>query len=110
MNVNNKAGRALDRHGSALFGTVRRGKTKWKQMESRALHRRGSAQTPSAGIGTVPEYRTEQNIPKVRSVLPSEGFYVFFCSYWFLMPIGSEAVIRAGLNRARPIRSSARPV
>jgi hypothetical protein len=56
------------RIGTARHGTVRRGKTKWKQMEGRALHRPGSAQTPRAGIGTVPEYWTQQNIPKVRSV------------------------------------------
>jgi hypothetical protein len=55
-----KAGCALD-----WIGTVCRDKTHWKQMDGRALHRPGPAQTPSAGIGTVPEYWTEQNVPKV---------------------------------------------
>jgi hypothetical protein len=39
-----------------------------KKTEGRALHRPGSAQTPSVHIGTVPEYRTEQNVPKFQSV------------------------------------------
>jgi hypothetical protein len=52
-------------------------------MEGRALHRPGSAQTLSADIGTVPEYWIEQNGPKGAEgqyLLPSEEFYVFFCS------------------------------
>jgi hypothetical protein len=72
--------------GSARLGTIRRGKTQWKQMEGCPLHRPGSAQTPSAHIGTVPEYRTEQNVPKVRSVrkanncFEAKSFMCFFCS------------------------------
>jgi hypothetical protein len=42
------------------IGTVLRDKTQWKQIDGRALHRPGPEQTPSAGIGTVPEYWTEQ--------------------------------------------------
>jgi hypothetical protein len=42
-----------DRHGTARRGTVRGDKTQWKEMEGRALHQSGSAQTPSARIGTV---------------------------------------------------------
>jgi hypothetical protein len=64
----------------------------------------GPAQTPSAGIGTVPEYWTEQNVPKHAEgqyLLQSEGFYVFFCSNWFLMPIGSEAVRWHSLETCR---------
>jgi hypothetical protein len=89
---------ASDRIVTARDGTVRRDKTQWKQTEGRALRRPGSAQIPSVRIGTVPEYRTEQNVPKFRSVrktntcFQAKGFYVFLCNNWFLMPIGSEAV------------------
>jgi hypothetical protein len=71
------------RTGSDRIGTVRRGKTHWKQMESRALHWPGSVQTPSARIGTVPEYWKEQNVPKVRNVrkantcFQAKGFMFF---------------------------------
>jgi hypothetical protein len=100
----------MDRIGTARRGTVRTGKTQWKQTEGRALHRLGSAQTPSAGIGTVPEYWTEQNVPKCAEgqyLLPNEGFYVFFGSNWFLMPIGSEAVRGRSPDpsRAEPCRA-----
>jgi hypothetical protein len=90
-------------------------------MESRALHWPGSVQIPSARIGTVPEYWTEQNFPKIRSVrkantcFQAKGFICFFCTNCFLLPIGSEAVrghspdpSRAELCGADPIRSSAR--
>jgi hypothetical protein len=43
FSLDNKAGHALDRLGTAW--TVGRGKTKWKQMEAHVLHRLSSAQT-----------------------------------------------------------------
>jgi hypothetical protein len=70
-----------NRVGPARHGTVRSGKTKWKQMEGRSLHRPG----PSAGIGTVAEYWTEPNLPKVRSARKvnncfEEKSFLFFSS------------------------------
>jgi hypothetical protein len=81
--VAHKARRALDLIGLARHGTVRRGKTQWKKLEGRAQHRPGSAQTPSEGIGTVPEYWTEQNLSKRAEgqyLLQSQEFNVFFSS------------------------------
>jgi hypothetical protein len=81
--MQSKVGHALDWISMARNDTVHRDKTQWKQMEGHALRRPGSAQTPSAAIGTVPEYWTQQNVLKVRSVrnantcFQAKGFMCF---------------------------------
>jgi hypothetical protein len=51
IGVTAKAGRVLNRIGTARRDTVRRGKTQWKLIEGRALHRPGSAQFVSVFVG-----------------------------------------------------------
>jgi hypothetical protein len=50
--------------GSARFGTAQSAEIKLNGNKWKAAHCIGSAQTPSAGIGTVPDL-TEQTVPKV---------------------------------------------
>jgi hypothetical protein len=87
-------------------------------MEGRALHRPGSAHTSSAGLGTVPEYWAQQNVPKVGSVRKANTFSKRRILCVFLQYLVSDADRFRSSARTFawsepgwtvPIRSSARP-
>jgi hypothetical protein len=109
-----KARHALDQIGMAWNGTVHRDKT----METNGRLRITSAQPStdpfgrywnSSGILDTAKHSEGPKHMESQYMLPSKGFYVFFCCNWFLMPTGSEAVCRRSpdSSRADPIRSSA---
>jgi hypothetical protein len=83
------------RNGTDPFGTARNGTDPFGTYRN------------SSGILDRAKRSEGPNRAEGQYLLPSEGFYVYFCSNWFLTPIGSEAVRGRSPDpsRAEPCRA-----
>jgi hypothetical protein len=103
-----------ERIGSARLGTaqsteIKLSGNKWKPAHCIGTVRHRPLRQVSEQFGILDRTKRSEGAKRAEGqyLLPSEGCYVFFCSNWFLMPIGSEAVRGRSPypSRAEPCRA-----